>query len=64
MTPSFAGLRATVPTTNHAGTEESTCCILPEIKSFLLLSDVTNVTGIQETNPPEIDIAGLCGDSY
>ena len=31
-------------TTNHAGTAESTCCILPEIKSFLLLSDVTNVT--------------------
>ena len=25
-------------------TAESTCCILPEIKSFLLLSDVTNVT--------------------
>ena len=44
MTPSFAGLHATGLTTNHAGTAESTCCILPEIKSFLLLSDVTNVT--------------------
>ena len=44
VTPSFAGLRATGLTTNHAGTEESTCCILLEIKSFLLLSDVTNVT--------------------
>ena len=42
MTPSFAGLRATGLTTNHAGTAESTC--LPEIKSFVLLSDVTNVT--------------------
>ena len=43
MTPNFAGLRAGM-TTNQAGTAESTCCILPEIKSFLLLSDVTNVT--------------------
>ena len=44
MTPSFAGLRATGLATNHAGTAESTYCILPEIKSFLLSSDVTNVT--------------------
>ena len=44
MTPSFAGLRATGLTTNHDGTAELTCCILPEIKPFLLLSDVTNVT--------------------
>ena len=45
-------------TTNHAGTAESTCCILPEIKSFLLLSDVTNVTpsiqhGRKGGPPPE-----------
>ena len=44
MTLSFAGLRATGLTANHAGTAESTCCILPEIKSFLLLSDATDVT--------------------
>ena len=44
MTPIFAGLRATGLTTNYAGTAESTCCILPEVKSLLLLSDVTNVT--------------------
>ena len=31
-------------TTNHAGTAKATCCNLPLIKSFLLLSDVTNVT--------------------
>ena len=42
-TPNFAGLRATGLITNHAGTAESTCSLL-EMKSFLLLSDVTNVT--------------------
>ena len=44
VTPSFARPRAAGLTTNHAGTAESTCCIFPEIKSFLLSSDVTNVT--------------------
>ena len=33
MTPSFAGLRATGLTTNHAGTTESTCCILPSSRN-------------------------------
>ena len=29
---------------NHAVTAKSTCCILPEIKSFIMLFDITNVT--------------------
>ena len=50
------GLCATGLTTNHAGTAKSTCCILFEIKSFLLLSDVTNVTQINCAGAPDTSI--------